>query len=159
MVGCGWATDLLGRHRPVRRWTTAVGYSLASLAFLGTAFAMGPGSAQLACLALDAFFVAGPAGAAGVVVTGLTPESIRATALGTLALANNLLGLAAGPVVVGLLADRLGLVDAMRLVPLVSVAVVVVLLTGRRLDTRASRDGLRPAGVGLPEHGRTVRGG
>jgi MFS family permease len=55
-------------------------------------------------------------------------------------------------------ADRLGLADAMRLVPLVSVA-VVVLLTGRRLDTRASRDGLRPAGVGLPEHGRTVRGG
>ena len=52
--------------------------------------------------------MAGPAGAAGVVVTGLTPESIRATALGTLALANNLLGLAAGPVVVGLLADRLG---------------------------------------------------
>jgi hypothetical protein len=41
----------------------------------------------------------------------------------------------------------------------VSVAVVLVLLTGRRLDTRASRDGLRPAGVGLPEHGRTVRGG
>jgi len=39
------------------------------------------------------------------------------------------------------------------------VTVVLVLLTGRRLDTRASRDGLRPAGVGLPEHGRTVRGG
>ena len=122
--------DLLGRHRPVRRWTTAVGYSLASLAFLGTAFAMGPGSAQLACLALGAFFVAGPAGAAGAVVTGLTPESIRATALGTLALANNLLGLAAGPVVV--------------------VCWPIAW---------ASRDGLRPAGVGLPEHGRTVRGG
>ena len=34
-------------------------------------------------------------------VANLTPESIRATAFGTLTLANNLLGLAAGPLVVG----------------------------------------------------------
>ena len=45
-------------------------------------------------------------------VANLTPASIRATAFGTLTLANNLLGLAAGPFVVGLLADRIGLVDA-----------------------------------------------
>jgi hypothetical protein len=93
--------------------------------------------AQLALLALGGFFVAGPAGAAGALVTSLTPESIRATALGTLALANNLLSLAAGPFVVGLLADPLGLVGAMRLV-LVSVPVMVVLMIGRH-DARASR--------------------
>jgi hypothetical protein len=50
------------------------------------------------------------------------------------------------------------LVDAMRLVLLVSVAVVVVLLTGKRLDARGSRAGVR-LGDGLPAHGRTVRGG
>jgi sugar phosphate permease len=138
-VGCGWATDRLSRFRPVRRWTTSVVDSLASLVFLGIAFAVGPGSAQLALLALGGFFVAGPAGAAGALVTSLAPESIRATALGTLATANNLLGLGAGPFVVGLLADRLGLVAAMRLVPLVSVPVMVVLLVGRHLDASASR--------------------
>lgn len=138
MVACGWATDRLSRDLPVRRWTTSCVYSLASLVFLGIAFTLGPGGAQLAFLALGGFFVAGPAGAAGALVTSLTPESLRATSLGTLALANNLLGLAAGPFVVGLLADRLGLVDAMRLVPLVSVAVIVLLLIGRRLDAAAS---------------------
>jgi hypothetical protein len=37
--------------------------------------------------------------------------------------------------VMGLLADRLGLIDAMHLIPLVSVAVIVVLLIGRRSVT------------------------
>ena len=34
-------------------------------------------------------------------------------------LANNLLGLAAGPLVTGILADKFGLVDAMKIVPMV----------------------------------------
>jgi MFS family permease len=155
MVGCGWVTDRLSRDRPIRRWTTSVGYSFASLALLGTGFALGPGAAQLAFLALGAVFVAGPAGAAGALVTSLTPQSIRATALGVLALANNLLGLASGPFVVGLLADRLGLADALRLMPLVSVAVIAVLLIGRRLDAGASRTGAAQ----LSTHGGTVREG
>jgi MFS family permease len=135
MVACGWASDRLSRRLVVRRWSTAVAFSLASLVFLGSAFALGPGGAQLPLLALGAFFVAGPASGAGALVARLAPESIRATALGGLALANNLLGLAAGPFVVGLLADRLGVVGAMRLAPFVSVPAVVVLLIGRRLDT------------------------
>ncbi len=65
-------------------------------------------------------------------VANLTPASIRATAFGTLTLANNLLGLAAGPLVVGALADQVGLVDAMKFVPLVSVLAIVALLIGRR---------------------------
>jgi MFS family permease len=159
MVGCGWATDRLSRFRPARRWTTSVVYSLASLVFLGIAFALGPGRAQLALLAVGGFFVAGPAGAAGALVTSLTPESIRATALGTLALANNLLGLAAGPIVVGVLADRIGLAGAMRLAPLMSVAAIVVLLIGRILDTRASRPVAWLDGSELRPGGRTVRRG
>jgi MFS family permease len=65
-------------------------------------------------------------------VSNLTPESIRATALGTLTLANNLLGLAAGPLVVGILADRIGLVDAMKIMPLVAAASLVALVIGRK---------------------------
>ncbi|MGY1705590.1 MFS transporter [Geodermatophilus sp. SYSU D00697] len=132
MVGCGWATDAASRTRPDGRWTTAVAYCLASLACLGSAFSLGPGGAQLVLLAVGAFFVAGIAGAAGALVTAMTAESLRATGLGVFALANNLLGLAAGSFVVGLLADRVGLAEAMRAAPLVSVAAVVVLLLGRR---------------------------
>jgi predicted MFS family arabinose efflux permease len=133
MIGCGALTDRLSRHVPIRKWTSAIAYSLASLVFLGVGFAMQPGGVQLLLLAIGVFFAAGTAGPAGAMVANLTAESIRATALGTLTMANNLLGLAAGPLVVGILADRLGLVDAMGIVPLISVAVVIVLLVGRRL--------------------------
>jgi hypothetical protein len=48
-----------------------------------------------------------------------------------LALAYNLLGLTLGPLVVGVLADRLGLTTAMRLAPAVSLALLAVLAAGR----------------------------
>lgn len=64
-------------------------------------------------------------------VVNLTTEPIRATALGTLTLANNLLGLAAGPFVVGLLADGVGLVTAMRFVPIAALAAAAILYVGR----------------------------
>jgi MFS family permease len=78
-------------------------------------------------------------------VARLTHESIRATAFGTLTFFNNLLGLAAGPIVTGIIADRLGLETAMKYVPLVAVAAIIALLIGRsvypaslrRLDTVA----------------------
>jgi MFS family permease len=93
---------------------------------------MAPGPVQLILLALGGFFVAGTTGPAGAMVANLTPESIRATAFGTLTLANNLLGLAAGPFVTGLLADRFGLEVALGVVPLVSVLALVALIAGRR---------------------------
>ena len=81
-----------------------------SLVGLGLAFSMHPGGAQLLLLAVGIFFAAGISGPAGAMVANLTHESIRATAFGTLTLANNLLGLAAGPLVTGILADKFGLV-------------------------------------------------
>jgi predicted MFS family arabinose efflux permease len=136
MIACGALTDRLARRVPVRAWTTAAAYALASLVLLAAGFAMAPGTGQLLLLAVGVFFAAGTAGPAGAVVADLTEESLRATALGGLTLANNLLGLAAGPLVVGMLADRLGLVDAMRLVPWISVAALVALGVGRRSDPR-----------------------
>jgi MFS family permease len=132
MIVCGTITDRLSRHVAIRKWTTAIGYALMSLVFLGIGFAVPAGGAQLLLLAIGVFFAAGTAGPAGAMVSNLTPESIRATALGTLTLANNLLGLAAGPLVVGILADRIGLVDAMKIMPLVAAASLVALVIGRK---------------------------
>ena len=76
-----------------------------------------------------------------------------------LAEANNLLGLAAGPFAVGLLADRVGLVHAMRLVPLMSVVVILVLLIGRRRDAGLPGPSAPTAGAERTDRGRTVREG
>jgi MFS family permease len=133
MIICGWITDRLTRRVAIRKWTTAIVFSSISLVFLGGAFLLGPGGLQLLLLAVGIFFAAGTTGAAGAMVSNLTHESIRATAFGTLTLANNLLGLAAGPLVTGILADRFGLETAMQLVPLAAIGALVFLVLGRRV--------------------------
>jgi predicted MFS family arabinose efflux permease len=146
MIGCGVLTDLLARDRPARRWTTPIGYAVASLVLLGSGFACPVGPAQLALVGLGAFFAAGTSGPAGALVAALTPASVRASALGVLALANNLIGLAAGPLVTGALADRVGLATALQVVPVASLAAAAVLLVGLRLSPdRGRRTDLAPA--------------
>lgn len=146
MIACGLLTDRLARSAPGRMWTTAMGYAAASLVLLSVGFALPPSGAQLALLGAGAFFAAGTTGPTGALVAGLAPASVRASALGMLALAYNLLGLFTGPLVVGVLADRLGLPAAMRLAPAVSLAVVGALAAGRL----AYRKSVRPASGSRP---------
>jgi predicted MFS family arabinose efflux permease len=133
MIVCGAVTDRLARTIAIRKWTSAIVYTAASLVFLGIGFSLPHGGVQLLVLAIGVFFAAGTAGPAGAMVANLTHESIRATALGTLTLANNLLGLAAGSLMTGILADRFGLVGAMKIVPIVAVGALIALLIGRKL--------------------------
>lgn len=133
MVICGVITDRLGRAEMARKWTTAIVFCLISLISLGLGFAMDTGAPQLVLLGIGAFFSGGSAGPTVAMVANLTHPSVRASAFGTLTLANSLLGLALGPFVVGVLADHLGLRDALRLTPLVSVFAVLALLLGRRV--------------------------
>jgi MFS family permease len=137
MIVCGVVTDRLSRLVAIRTWTTAIVYSATSLVLLGAGFSLRPGGAQLLLLAVGVFFAAGTAGPAGAIVATLTHSSIRATAFGTLTLANNLLGLAAGPLVTGILADRIGLEGAMRIVPVVAVGALIALVIGRRFYVRS----------------------
>lgn len=131
MIGCGLLTDGVARGSDARTWTTAIAYVAASLVLLGVGFALPPGPAQLVLVAAGSFFAAGTTGPAGALVASLSPPQVRASALGVLALSYNLLGLFSGPLVVGMLADRLGLPTAMLLAPLVSVVVLAVLAAGR----------------------------
>jgi hypothetical protein len=75
-------TDRLSRLVPIRKWTTAIGYSATSPVFLGIGFSTPPGGAQLLLLAVGVFFAAGTSGPAGAMVVNLTAEPIRATSLG-----------------------------------------------------------------------------
>lgn len=147
MIVCGMVTDRMGRKNPASKWTTAIVFAVLTLVLLGSAFVMKPSGLQLLLIAVGCFFAAGTTGPTGAMVARLTHESIRATAFGTYTFFNNLLGLAAGPIVTGALADRLGLETAMRYVPLVSVLAIVALVAGSRAYPSSLRKLDAAAGV------------
>jgi MFS family permease len=131
MVVCGIVSDRLF-SRPEQRVKLAVGYSLSCALLLSAALILPPGPAQLVLLGLAIFLAAATTGPAGAMVAGLTPAAIHGTAFATLTLANNFLGLAPGPIATGWLADRMGLLEALRWLPLASIASALVFLSARR---------------------------
>ena len=132
MVLCGALSDRLCRTSRPRKFMLALLYCLLSAVLLLTAFSLPPGTAQIALIAAGMFFAAGSAGPAGAAVANLTPLAIHGTAFATLTLANNLLGLAPGPIVTGMLADRFGLMAALQMVPLVSLWAAAAFYVGLR---------------------------
>lgn len=132
MLLCGMASDRLTRAAPLRKGTLGAAYALGSALLLSLAFALPPGAAQLALVGAGMFFAAGASGPAGAIVADLSPAAIHGTAFATLTLANNLLGLAPGPFVTGVLADRMGLDAAFRVLPLASLASAFLFVYVRR---------------------------
>ncbi|MGB3303282.1 MAG: MFS transporter [Gordonia sp. (in: high G+C Gram-positive bacteria)] len=133
MVVCGVITDRVSRVNANNKWTVAIVFCSIALVALGVAFRLDNGSLQLVLFGIGAFFSAGISGPTAAMVASLTHESVRSSALGTLTVANNLLGLALGPFIVGILADSLGLKGALALAPVFYVGAIVALLIGRRL--------------------------
>ena len=131
MVVCGVISDRLF-SRPDQRVTLAVGYSLSCAVLLSAALMLPAGPAQLVLLGLAIFLAAATTGPAGAMVAALTPAAIHGTAFATLTLANNFLGLAPGPIVTGWLADQVGLLEALRWLPLASIASALVFLCARQ---------------------------
>ncbi len=123
---CGMLCDRLGRNRPERKVSLAIAYCLGSCLLLSIAFAMSAGPAQLAVICLGVFIVIGTNGPSMAMVANLTHNSVHSSAFATLTLANNLLGLALGPLVVGKVSDVIGLQSAFQLMPLVSIAAAAV---------------------------------
>lgn len=132
MILGGGVADRIGRTLQIRKWATAIVSSLLSLVLLSAAFYAPTGTAQLLLLAAGALVSGATAGPAAAMVANLTPGAISGTAFGTLTLANSLLGLAPGSAVTGMVADRLGLLGALRLVPLVAVVATLAFVVGRR---------------------------
>jgi MFS family permease len=131
MVICGVVTDRVCRHSPPRKLAMAIAYCLTTAIILGVAFQLTPGVAQLAVIGVGMFLVAGTCGPAGAMVANLTPTPIHATAFATLTLANNLLGLAPGPLLTGVLADHVGLLDAFKLTPVMALFAAFAFWLGR----------------------------
>lgn len=84
-------------------------------------------------LGLAMFFAASTAGTAGSIVAALTPAALHGTAFAVLTLANNFFGLAPGPILTGWLADRMGLVGALQLLPIAGVAAALIFFYASRV--------------------------
>ncbi|MDN7673122.1 MFS transporter [Burkholderia oklahomensis] len=147
MIACGVATDRLSRACPERKWMMAIAYCVSSFTLLAIGFRLNPGELQLALLAGGMFVVAGASGPAGAMVANLTPSSIHSPAFATLTLVNNLLGLAPGPIVTGFIADRIGLVGALQIVPLAALVATLAFTIGRQ----HYGNGLRRMNLPCPE--------
>ena len=132
MILCGVASDRIARERPDRKIVLAIAYCLGSAAALTLAMQCAPGTTQLVLLGLAMFLVAGTTGPAGAMVANLTPLAIHGTAFATLTLANNLIGLAPGPILTGRIANSIGLLGAFQLLPVVSLAAALVFAFARR---------------------------
>jgi MFS family permease len=132
MILCGILSDRLARHRPERKIELAIFYCVVCALLIFAAFSVHPGVPQLALLGGAVFVAAGTTGPAGAMVANLTPRAIHGTAFAILTLANNLLGLAPGPVLTGRLADSIGLLDALRLLPIACVLSMTAFLLARR---------------------------
>ncbi|WP_105102898.1 MFS transporter [Microbulbifer pacificus] len=132
MVICGMLSDRLCRQQPERKIVLAIIYCVLCCVLLCTGFRMTPGVPQLVLIGLGMFLVAGTTGPSGAMVANLTHAAIHGTAFATLTLVNNLLGLAPGPFVTGILADRVELAQALALVPLVSLAAAFVFYNAKR---------------------------
>lgn len=132
MILCGMISDRLARDRPDRKILLSIAYCLGTAISLALALRLPPGTVQLGLLALAMVLVAGTTGPAGAMVANLTPRAIHGSAFATLTLANNLIGLAPGPIITGRIADAVGLASAFRLLPLTCLGAALVFATMRR---------------------------
>ncbi len=132
MISFGILSDRLSRANPLGKVNVAVALTMLSATMVGITFYAQPGPTQLVMLGLAAFCMSGVAGISGAMVANLAPVAIHGTAFATLALANNLIGLAPGPWVTGLIADRIGLNAALQFLPLACLGSAACYILARR---------------------------
>ncbi|WP_176052434.1 MFS transporter [Paraburkholderia caribensis] len=132
MVVCGALADRLSKQGRERMWAAAIAFCLVCFTLLAIGFRMPAGPLQLIVIGAGMFFCAGASGPSGAMVANLTPPSIHASAFATLTLANNLLGLAPAAVLTGVMADRLGLLGALQLVPFAPLVAAIAFFIGKR---------------------------
>ena len=95
---------------------------------------------QLACIGIGGFVMTCTVGPVSAVVADVVHPGVRATGLAVLALFQNLLGLAAGPFIAGVLSDAWGLPSALALMPVFGLAAAgFFAVAARSYETDANR--------------------
>lgn len=144
MVGCGMLVDRLASRHPAITPRLSILFSLVSAAMFAGAFLSPPGTTQLVLIAGGLLVVAGITGVTGAMIANCTPRAIHSTAMAVLALAYNLIGLAPGPYVTGLLADRWDLLDALKVLPLPCLLSALAMAIARSSYAREMAEKFRP---------------
>lgn len=136
-VGC----DALGARLPRARLHAPVAAALATAGFMWAAFLQRPGDAQYALILIGATMMTGTVGPAAATVADIAPPAARATALAVLALTQNLFGLAAGPLITGVLSDDYGMPFALLVIPAFCLPAAAAFVIAAR-TFRTDRDGI-----------------
>lgn len=137
-VAWGALIDRAGTHKPRNKLLAMAALCLLSMVMLALPFAataLGWGidpRLQFGLIAAGSFVVTCTVGPVSAVVIDVIHPGVRATGSSVLALFQNLFGLAAGPVIAGLLSDRVGLAPALTVVPLFSIAAAAFFLRAAR---------------------------
>jgi MFS family permease len=132
----GYVADRFSRKNARNKiWVIAIS-ALLSACVLPLAFGAVPaGQTQFALILLGCVCMTGTLGPVGAVAIDVVHPGVRATAIAVGVLTQNMLGLAAGPFVTGLISDRYGLATTLSIVPLAGVlSAIAFLLTLRRYD-------------------------
>jgi predicted MFS family arabinose efflux permease len=147
--------DRLSTRFPCARLHVPAVAAVLTATFMCIAFAaLPPGPLQFALILAGALMMTGSIGPVCAVVVDVVHPALRSTAASVLSLTQNLFGLAAGPLLTGMMSDRYGLPFALSVVPLFCVLAAIVFLIAARTyesDLRnvavtepAYDDGLRP---------------
>ncbi|MGH7025621.1 MAG: MFS transporter [Caulobacteraceae bacterium] len=137
MLACGALADRISGGARDLQLKVAAGYCIGTAVLLGGALQLPAGGAQLAMLAAAMALAAGMCGPASAAIAAGAPSESHGAAFAALTLANNFLGLAPGPYVTGVVADRLGLLHALQLTPFVgAIAAGAFILAVRRASGR-----------------------
>ena len=107
--------------------------ALACAALFGSAFLLlPPGPLQFGLILAGAFLMTAHLGAVNTVVMDVVEPGLRASSAAMVGVAQNLLGIAAGPLVVGVISDRWGLEAALGVLPVfASIAALCFWLSSR----------------------------
>jgi predicted MFS family arabinose efflux permease len=141
---CGFLVDRFARRRRRALFLGSAGIAVAVALLLGAAFQLGPGRLQYALILIGSLGLAGTQGPMAAAIASLVHPGRRATALATLAVVQNVVGLAAGGLITGLLSDRMGIARALAVVPLVALLAAAIYAAGARSYERELR--AAPAG-------------
>ena len=132
----GGLADRLSKGRPRYRALVPAAYALISGLLLFAAFSLPAGPLGLGLIVVGALFAAAHGGCSIAIVMDVTHPAVHATVTAVAVLGSNLLGLAPGPYVVGLLSDMTNLKTALAITPMVSVVSALLFVWASRYYER-----------------------
>ena len=128
-----YVADRVGDSNPQRKLMVPAACVVVAAVLLSVGFgAMQPGSLQFVVIAAGGFMMTAASGTVPAAAIDVIHPGLRATGAAMVAVVQNLFGLAAGPLITGVLSDTFGLITALTIMPVFCLASAAVLMVGTR---------------------------